>query len=253
MERPYPKLLGAGQGGCVDLTKKDETTDRTIALDDPMGLLAGLETADGVFIVDQDQRVKHWSRSAQRILGHSPEKALGMLCYEVVAGRDPRSSRFCRRNCPVIANARKGRPTPDYDVLCPTSQGEIKWLNISVAVLRNTVSPFLVLHMFRDVTHRRRIEDFAQKASVAIRQLLNEVKVEPGCETGSRPASLPRLSRREAEVLRLLAASLTTKQIAEALAIKPVTARNHITRLLNKLGVESRLQAVLQASERQLI
>lgn len=227
--------------------------DQATAQDDPIGLLASLETADGVFVVDHDQRVRYWSRSAQRILGHSPEKALGMLCYEVVAGRDPRSSRFCRRNCPVIANARKGRPTPDYDVLYPTSEGEIKWLNISVAVLRNGVSPFLVLHMFRDVTHRRRIEDFAQKASVAIRQLLNEVKVEPGYEAGSRPTSLPKLSRREAEVLRLLAASLTTRQIADALGIKPVTARNHITRLLNKLGVESRLQAVLRASKQQLI
>lgn len=225
------------------MTKRHEMVDRTTAQDDLIGLLTGLETADGVFIVDNDQR----------ILGHAPDKAVGRLCYEVVGGRDPRNSRFCRRNCPVIANARKGRPTPDYDVLCSTSEGEIKWLNVSVAVHRNGASPFLVLHLFRDVTHRRRIEGFAQKASIAIRQLLNEVGVDSTGQAVSGPTPGPKLSRREAEVLRLLAASLTTKQIADALGIKPVTARNHITRLLNKLGVESRLQAVLYACERQLI
>ena len=74
-----------------------------------------------------------------------------------------------------------------------------------------------------------------------------ETPVEPS------PPPPPKLSRREMEALRLLAAGMRTQQIAEVLGIQPVTARNHITRLLNKLGVENRLQAVVYASECRLI
>jgi DNA-binding CsgD family transcriptional regulator len=42
-------------------------------------------------------------------------------------------------------------------------------------------------------------------------------------------------------VLRLLAQGITTQQIADTLAIQPMTASNHITQLLSKLGVDNRL------------
>ena len=70
-------------------------------------------------------------------------------------------------------------------------------------------------------------------------------------ETSLTPVT--RLSRRELEVLRLLAQGMPTQQIADTLAIQPITARNHITRLLSKLGVDNRLQVVVYASERQFI
>ena len=54
-------------------------------------------------------------------------------------------------------------------------------------------------------------------------------------------------------MLRLLAAGVSTQQIAETLDVRPVTARNHISRLLTKLGVENRLQAVVYASRHRLI
>jgi DNA-binding NarL/FixJ family response regulator len=64
---------------------------------------------------------------------------------------------------------------------------------------------------------------------------------------------MPRLSKRELEVLRLLAAGLSTQEIAETLTIRPLTARNHVSRLLTKLGVENRLQAVVYASRHRII
>ena len=55
------------------------------------------------------------------------------------------------------------------------------------------------------------------------------------------------LSPRELEVLRLLAGGLDSTQIAERLVISPKTVSSHLHRVLTKLGVHSRAQAVAQA------
>lgn len=57
--------------------------------------------------------------------------------------------------------------------------------------------------------------------------------------------ALQQLSQREQEVLRALAAGLDNQGIAERLFVSPETVRSHIVRIYRKLGVDSRLQAVL--------
>jgi DNA-binding CsgD family transcriptional regulator len=51
------------------------------------------------------------------------------------------------------------------------------------------------------------------------------------------------LSEREREVLALVAQGKTNRQIAEQLFISPVTARNHVSRILTKLDLDNRTQA----------
>jgi len=60
---------------------------------------------------------------------------------------------------------------------------------------------------------------------------------------------LEELTPRESEVLRLLAEGLTAAQIAAKLVISPKTAATHVQRILAKLGVHSRTQAVALAYE----
>jgi DNA-binding NarL/FixJ family response regulator len=52
------------------------------------------------------------------------------------------------------------------------------------------------------------------------------------------------LTVRECQVLRLLAAGLSQKKIADRLVISPKTVATHIQRILTKLGVHSRVEAV---------
>jgi DNA-binding CsgD family transcriptional regulator len=60
----------------------------------------------------------------------------------------------------------------------------------------------------------------------------------------------PELSAREREVLELVAEGLSNREIAERLFISPVTARNHVSRILTKLGLENRTQAATWLSRR---
>lgn len=61
------------------------------------------------------------------------------------------------------------------------------------------------------------------------------------------PAEAQKLSRREAQVLRLLALGLRNKEIARHLGIAMSTAANHVQKILNKLGTHRRRDAVRHA------
>jgi DNA-binding NarL/FixJ family response regulator len=63
----------------------------------------------------------------------------------------------------------------------------------------------------------------------------------------------PRLTPREIEILRELAAGRSTSEIAEALFISPLTVRSHVKSILAKLGVRSKLEAVTVALRQGLI
>jgi DNA-binding NarL/FixJ family response regulator len=61
------------------------------------------------------------------------------------------------------------------------------------------------------------------------------------------------LTPREQEILQLLAAGLDQRAIAEQLVISPKTVATHIQRILGKLGVRSRAQAVAYAHSHGLV
>ena len=54
------------------------------------------------------------------------------------------------------------------------------------------------------------------------------------------------LTKREREVFSLLVQDKTTKDIAEELFISETTVRNHISNVIQKLGVKGRAQAVIE-------
>lgn len=54
------------------------------------------------------------------------------------------------------------------------------------------------------------------------------------------------LTPREKEIFTLLINNYSTKKIAETLGISEKTVRNHISNVIQKLGVESRIQAVFE-------
>lgn len=66
-------------------------------------------------------------------------------------------------------------------------------------------------------------------------------------------SGMPTLTPREQETLALLATGATTDQIAERLRLARNTVRNHVQRILVKLGVHSKLEAVAVARREGLI
>ena len=72
-------------------------------------------------------------------------------------------------------------------------------------------------------------------------------------EADEREAQLKAFTPRELDVLHLLVQGLDTATIANRLGIAPHTVEWHVRHLIEKLGVHSKLQAVVEAARRGLI
>ncbi|WP_035792160.1 response regulator [Kitasatospora mediocidica] len=70
-----------------------------------------------------------------------------------------------------------------------------------------------------------------------------------GDAAAEQQPTLPSLTDREREILALIGEGLTNRQIGQKLYLAEKTVKNHISRLLAKLGVERRVQAAVIATQ----
>lgn len=219
------------------------TADRRDAADVP-DWLTRLHSADSLFVTDERQRVVLWSCSAERTFGYTAGEVLGRPCYEVVAGLNVTGHPVCRQDCQVTVNARRGRVTACYDVLARRRDGSRVWLNNSILLAPAAPGAgkgMYLIHLARELDHAP-----APPGTHALAHAAEGRADAPA-------AGDERLSRRELEVLRLLADGRTTAEIAAALTVSPFTARNHISSIQRKLGARNRVETVLLAAARGLI
>jgi PAS domain S-box-containing protein len=199
-------------------------------------------TADGVCAIGVDGRIVFWNRSAERILGHTAREVVGKPCCEVFVGRDPAGNRLCYQGCHVQTLVARGETVEHFEMATRTKAGRPVWLDISLlAVPGARRDAATTVHLFRDVTTSHEVE-------ALVRQRLAETR--PAPENGQPP---PDLTRRELEILRLVAGGASTRSIAEKLHVSQATVRNHAQHVLEKLGVHSRLEAAAYATRHGLV
>ena len=121
-----------------------------------------------------------------------------------------------------------------------TKTGRPVWLNISILEASSaTAGRTLTVHVFRDVTNTK--------------ELLRTIHEKLAAPVASDAKWETLLTRRELEVLRLMAGGANTRAIAQRLHISPATVRNHAQNIFAKLGVHSRLEAVAYVTQRHLV
>jgi DNA-binding NarL/FixJ family response regulator len=135
----------------------------------------------------------------------------------------------------------------DVDVVALTSFGEVERVH---AALEAGASGYLLK------------DSDADEVSAAIRAAhRGELTLDPAIARGltsslraeSREGPEAELTTREVEILRLLGAGKTNKQIAAELQISERTARTHVSHILGKLDLTSRTQAALWAVRQGLV
>jgi DNA-binding NarL/FixJ family response regulator len=89
-------------------------------------------------------------------------------------------------------------------------------------------------------------------APAVTRRLIAEfARLRPRLPT--QPEALAELTPRETEVLELVAAGLSNREIADRLVVSDETVKTHVSRVLTKLGLRDRTQAVVLAYESGLV
>ncbi|WP_405391552.1 response regulator transcription factor [Streptomyces sp. NBC_01102] len=89
----------------------------------------------------------------------------------------------------------------------------------------------------------------ARSDSLLFPAAVRGLAAEYGKRQAAAPAWVARLTGREADVLRLMAAGLTNAEIAGRLAVGPATVKTHVAAVLAKTGARDRTQAVIAAYE----
>lgn len=196
-------------------------------------------TADGAFAIGPDGRIVLWNRAAEKMLGYSPREVIGRPCCDLFVGYDDSGNRLCYQGCHVMSLVKMGDPVQSFDMRTRTKAGRPIWVNLStLTVPAGPAGGSLTVHLFRDVT--------------ATKELLALVR-----ERLRAPASVEPtdgvLTRRELEILRMIATGVSTKAGADKLHVSPATVRNHVQNILGKLGAHSRLEAVAIATRQRLL
>jgi DNA-binding NarL/FixJ family response regulator len=125
--------------------------------------------------------------------------------------------------------------------------------------LRAGASGFLL----KDVTAERLFDAVRVVASgeallapAVTRRLISEftrLRPVPEAQGAASPAALGTLTPRETEVLRLVAEGLSNPEVARRLVVTEETVKTHVSRILAKLGLRDRTQAVVAAYESGLV
>jgi DNA-binding NarL/FixJ family response regulator len=87
----------------------------------------------------------------------------------------------------------------------------------------------------------------------AVAALEEELALRRGPAADPDPGAVPRLTRREREVLALLADGCSNREIADRLLIAEPTVKGHVGHLMRKLGAPSRLRVVARAGRLGLL
>jgi PAS domain S-box-containing protein len=171
-------------------------------------------SGDALFAFDADLTIVSWNRAAEDIMGVSADEAVGRRCFDVLGGHDDRGDLVCHRGCSTARLMRECWPVTCQSLFVETPEGSRRVHLSTIAVGEGDCRLFVHVLMPREERS---------------------------------PVSSRLLTRRQREVLELLAEGLPAKVIATELGIVEVTVRNHIRAILVALGAHSQLEAIAKA------
>ena len=126
----------------------------------------------------------------------------------------------------------------------------------NAAYLRDAVQAGAAGYLLKDLSKDQLIDAVRQVASGGafiesqmLRGMLSEMKP----ENGSQPKAARNLTKREREILSLVAEGMSNREIADRLVLSPETVKSHVAAILEKLNVSDRTQAAIYAVRNGLV
>jgi PAS domain S-box-containing protein len=179
-----------------------------------------LASGDALFAFNAELTIVSWNRAAEELTGVSADEAVGRPCFDVLDGHDERGALVCHRGCSTARLMRDCWPVARQGLVIETPEGSRRVHLSTIAVGEGDCRLFVHVLVPRE-----------ERA----------------------PTKARLLTRRQRQVLALLAKGFPAKVIATELGIVEVTVRNHIRAILVSLGAHSQLEAVAKARFLRLV
>jgi DNA-binding CsgD family transcriptional regulator len=204
-----------------------------------------LNSMDGVFAIGTGQKVLSWNRACESITGIPAAEAVGGSCHEVLKGRDLNGRPLCRCDCPLGSLAKGGLPPSLLPMRIAHQDGKKIQLCVGTMLMPSPqANEWTVVHVMRRSRDSKATDFF----NCGIKQPPETARDQP--DQDGHEAAL--LTARERDVLVLLAEGGSVAAISGRLHISVSTVRNHIQRLMTKLNVHARHEAVAFAHRHSL-
>jgi len=184
--------------------------------------------AEPVFAINERRRIVFWNKAMERLLGYTYDDVVGRSCGDVLAGNDSFGNRYCTDGCPVVSIAQRGDCVRHFNLAAKSKEGRFVPMEISILKFVLPQSRRMILAHIAQVSR-----DVSIPAGPPARATHNN----------HADARVRSLTSRESEILSLIAAGENAVVIARHLGISPLTARNHIQHLFEKLEVHSKAEA----------
>ncbi len=198
------------------------------------GLL--ISTGEPAYAVNRDGMIVAWNAAAERTFGYAEASALGRRCWELLAGQDLFGNRYCCQGCPLREMAFGHQSVKGHELFLMTASNGLQRFSLCTLLVRDGAGHELFVHMCCP-------DRCGGEGDLT-------------APAGGRPSANHQrgaLSKREIEVLALLAEGKDTTEVALDLCISPATVRNHTQHILYKLRAHSRVAAINTAHKLGLI
>lgn len=206
--------------------------------------------------VDPDNIIEHWNDAAIELVGFTADEAIGRNLQQVIQARDVHGNRLSSAHSAMHEMVRIGEAPQSFELAIITATGKMIRVAVSIVILLGPQPNGYSLIYLMTPMHRRR------RADEAIDRILAQTNI-PGVsvaaatvQTGAAQrgtSNPPHLTRRQLEVLLLLAEGKRSTEIADELCISVHTVRTHIQGILRTLGAANRLEAVSRALHERII
>ena len=209
-------------------------------------LFSSIRTPFGIF--GRDRKIVWINKSMAFIHRCEQEKAIGKLCHAALKGCE----HPCKE-CFLVKAIATGR-TQVLEMSMDVPGRGRRWGEVQAYPVRDqnkNVSAVIII-VFETTATKEAMQKQRNYTELLEKQLSSRVNGSENVSSGDAVRSA-KLSRREADVLRLVTEGYTNIQIAEVLNISAHTVKSHVNSLFNKLGVNDRTQAAVMAARNQLI
>jgi len=208
-------IAGEAENGEDAVRKVGELRPDVVLMDVGMPVMDGIEAVNRI-------REQYKDINIIMLTSHDNEQ-------DILASLSAGASGYCLKDV---------EPERLYTAIRAVNGGDI-WLDSTIAGRVMKIQQSRLMHQSSDVAYKA---DAATTGGAPVRP------TQP-----SLPALPDALSPRELEVLGLLVDGLSNQEIADKLVISLATAKTHVRNILNKLAVDDRTQAAVQAMRRGLV